>query len=173
MANIRQIFEGGIFTSTVTATIASNHTVGMCLEDDQGRKFILVFNDTGTDSISTQHGCTIASGSTTGYSVTVSAISGSSPLCGVPVTTIPTAQYGFVQTSGYKKLAAASLVVSASTPLLLSSAGIFSQQSFITGIPGVSFVCGGTGGVCGVILSTTTAARGSVDAFFRSTVYPT
>mgnify|MGYP001573477782 CR=1 FL=1 len=170
MANIRQIFEGGVFTSGVTASLHSNHTVGLCIEDDYGRKFVLCYNE--ADSISTQHGCTIASGSTTGYTITVSALSGSSPLAGVPVTTIPTAQYGFVQTSGYKTLKAASLVVSANTPLLLSSAGIFSQQSFITGIPGVSFVCGGTGGICGYILSTTTAARGSVDAFFKSLIYP-
>ena len=169
MANLKQIVEGGIFNTMVTATIHTNQTVGLCLEDEKGIKYVLVYND-GLSSISTQHGCTVASGSTTGYSVTVSALSGSSPLCGVPVTSIPSTQYGFVQTSGFKTLAAASLIVSAATPLILSSAGIFSQQSFITAITGATGM--GTQGVCGYIVSTTTAARGSLEAFFKSQIYP-
>ena len=170
MPNLKQITEGGIFTSTVTATLHSNQTVGLCIQDEKGLKYVLVYVE--NQSASTLHGLTIASASA-GYTCTVSAISGTSPLAGVPVTTIPTAQYGFLQTSGFKRLITASTIVSALTPLILTSAGVFSQQSFITGIPGVSFVCGGTGGICGYILSTTTADAGRVDAFFRSGVYPT
>ena len=174
MANIKQIFEGGITKSMVTASLHSNQTVGLCIEDERGIKYILVYVE--AQSISSQHGCTIASGSTTGYSVTVSALSGSSPLCGVPVETIPTAQYGFLQTSGYKRVAAASLIVSALTPCLLSSAGIFSQQSFVTGLSGSTGAAGepfiSSNNVCGYILSTTTAAFGKMDVFFKSLVYP-
>ncbi len=170
MANIKQIFEGGITKSMVTASLHSNQTVGLCLEDERGIKYILVYAE--LQSMSSQHGCTVASGSTRGYSVTVSALSGSSPLAGVPVETIPTGQYGFVQTSGFKRLKAESIIVSALTPLILSSAGVFTAQSFITGVPAVSFVCGGTQGVCGYILSTTTGNQGTIDAFFKSGLYP-
>lgn len=170
MANIKQIFEGGITKSMVTATLHTNLTVGQCLEDENGIKYVLVYVE--LQSASSQHGLTVASGTTRGYTMTVSALSGTSPLGGVPVETIPTGQYGFVQTSGFKRLKAESIIVSALTPLVLSSAGVFTAQSFITGVPAVSFVCGGTQGVCGYILSTTTAAAGKLDAFFKSQIFP-
>ena len=174
MANIKQIIEGGVNKSMVTASLHSNQTVGLCIEDEKGLKYVLVYAE--LQSMSSQHGCTIASGSTTGYSVTVSALSGSSPLCGVPVETIPTGQYGFVQTSGYKRVKAASIVVSALTPCLLSSAGVFSQQSFQTGLTGGTAVVTepfiSSNNICGYILSTTTAAFGKMDVFFKSQVYP-
>ena|SRR3990167_666322 len=170
MANLKQIFEGGITKSMVTASLHSNQAVGLCIEDEKGIKYVLVYAE--SQSMSSQHGCTVNSGSTTGYSVTVSAISGLSPLAGVPVETIPTGQYGFVQTSGYKRVKAESIVVSARTPLILSSAGVFTGGSFTTGIPGVSALCGLTGGICGYILSTTTADFGKIDVFFKSQIFP-
>ena len=174
MANIKQIIEGGVNKSMVTASLHSNQTVGLCIEDEKGLKYVLVYAE--LQSMSSQHGCTIASGSTTGYSVTVSALSGSSPLCGVPVETIPTGQYGFVQTSGYKRVKADSIIVSANTPCLLSSAGVFSQQSFQTGLTGGTAVVTepfiSSNNICGYILSTTTAAFGKMDVFFKSQIYP-
>ena len=168
MANIKQIIEGGVNKSMVTASLHSNQTVGLCIEDEKGLKYVLVYAE--LQSMSSQHGCTVASGSTTGYSVTVSALSGSSPLAGVPVETIPTGQYGFLQTSGYKRVKAESIIVSANTPCLLSSAGVFTAQSFITAITGATGM--GTQGVCGYILSTTTVNFGKIDVFFKSQIFP-
>lgn len=167
MANLKQIFGGGVTKSMVTASLHSNLAVGQCIEDENGLKYVLV--QVALQSASSQHGLTVASGSTTGYTCTVSAISGVSPLAGVPVETIPTGSYGFVQTSGYKRVAAESIIVSAMQRLLLSSGGLFTIQSFATANTNATGM--GTANVCGVILSTTTAAAGTLDAFFKSQIY--
>src|SRR3990167_4956613 len=144
MSMEKGVWLDGINKSTVTATIHSYLTVGLTLADEYGQRYVLVYNDADTVILPT-NACTPKNATTTGYSVTVSTISSQSRLAGVPVVTIATNYFGFVQTSGFKAgLKSESAIASAGLAIGVGDNGAFAVKVNASGVTGATG-CGTAG----------------------------
>jgi hypothetical protein len=117
-------------------------------------KYMFVYNDCNS-SLAVGTGVILQSGAS-GYSVTLSSVTGDRIIGVVKNAAIPTAAYGWVVTKGFttvQMMTASGTASAAQTPLQIAANGLFAPASNVTGNVG-----GQLGWSLGVIASATSGA---------------
>lgn len=117
-------------------------------------KYLFVYNDCNS-SLAVGNGVILQSGAS-GYSVTLSSVTGDRIIGVVKNAAIPTAAYGWVVTKGFttvQMMAASGTASAAQTPLQIAANGLFAPASNVTGNVG-----GQLGWSLAVIASSTSGA---------------
>ncbi len=97
-------------------------------------KYLFVYNDCNS-SLAVGNGVILQSGAS-GYSVTLSSVTGDRIIGVVKNAAIPTAAYGWVVTKGFttvQMMAASGTASAAQTPLQIAANGLFAPASNVTG----------------------------------------
>ncbi len=120
--------------SMVTATLGANDpTLGdECQEGST--KYVFVYNDCNS-SLAVGNAVVLQSAAS-GYSVTLSSVTGTLPIGVVKNAAITTAAYGWVVTKGFttvQMMTASGTASAAGTPLQLAANGLFAPASNVTG----------------------------------------
>lgn len=118
--------------SFVTETIGGNAPeLGQETYDSEGNKYVFVYNSCNSQILPT-YGVTIQSGTSTGYSVTLTSAVEADIAVGVcKHATIPTASYGWVLTRGHAtvEMAGTSGTVATNGLLVMAADGTFGPKS--------------------------------------------
>lgn len=135
MYNASPIRFNGV--SQVTATLGAND--GQLGDEAQegSTKYLLVYNDCNS-SLAVGNGVILQSGAS-GYSCTISSVTGDRIIGVVKNAAITTGAYGWVVTKGFttvQMMAASGTASAAQTPLQIAANGLFAPASNVTGNPG-------------------------------------
>jgi len=146
--------------SATTTSLGSNDgAIGdECQEGST--KYLLVYNDCNS-SLAVGNGVILQSGAT-GYSVTISSVTGDRPIGVVKNAAIATAAYGWVATKGFttvQMMTASGTASAAQTPLQLAANGLFAPASNVTGN------IGGVQGYSLEVIASTTSGRAYISVY--------
>ena len=123
--------------SQVTATLGANDPQIGDEAQEGSTKYLFVYNDCNS-SLAVGNGVVLTSGAT-GYSVTISSVTGDRILGVVKNAAITTGAYGWVVTKGFtsvQMMAASGTASAAQTPLQIAANGLFAPASNVTGNAG-------------------------------------
>lgn len=152
MYNAAPLRMGGVSMTTLTLG-ANDPTIGdECQEGST--KYLFVYNDCNS-SLAVGNGVILQSAAT-GYSVTLSSVTGDRIIGVVKNAAIATAAYGWVVTKGFtsvQMMTASGTAGAAQTPLQIAANGLFAPCSNVTGNIG-----GMLGWSLAIIASTTSGA---------------
>ena len=144
------------FEETVSAVTATNSVELGERRWSDGIEYVYCYNAGGED-IPAPGGCTVSA--VTGYSVTVSSVSGENLLAGVNLhNTLTTGQYGWIGLGGQANVSGnTQTLIAIGTPLQMGDDGTFS-----TAVAGFT---------CGYAASAMTVSAGAFNIYYKSQIW--